>query len=50
MFNLIARHDKSCSVVFKIISYAIIVNVQFVLHKPCRRKQMHRIGMHHQDQ
>lgn len=50
MFNLIARDDKFCSTFFKIILYAVIVNAQFVLHKFCMRKKMHRIGMYHQGQ
>lgn len=50
MFNLMAKDDKSCSAFFKIILYAIILNVPFVFHKPCARKQMHRIEMYHQGQ
>lgn len=38
MFNLMARYDKSCSTFFGIILCEILVNVQFILHKPCMKK------------
>lgn len=50
MFNVMARHDKSCSTFYAIILYVITVNVEFDLHQPCSKKLIHRIGMHHQGQ
>lgn len=50
MFNVMARHDKSCSIFYGVFLYAIILSAEFDLHQPSRKKQIHRKGMYHQGQ